>query len=317
MSQIGNIYNSYGNEFNIAIANTTSDNVMNAQHLPPSTIIVSAPVDKETNEDTGKYSLLVTGYDGVPARLTYCIKEGNGLRYENGCITLAIDNGTLFENAYGFLSANPELLSSDESISYIDGKISINIEGLPKASASSFGVAKVDGFTINSNYGEVSVNTSSLDMSDNRIPGICIGDDYTVTAYKGVLVPNVDNFAKCSNSTFGVAKANNESIKIEDGSFSIDLSYFNDQDYPGLSNVDMTTMKVSNGVISINADGLQKASAHVAGTVSLGNEFGINDNGQVFVKDQIEMSSYVIALENRISSINAELDTIEEKIQNA
>lgn len=317
MSQIGNIYNSYGHEFNIAIANTSSDNLMNAQYLPANTLIVAAEVDTESNEDIGKYSLVVTGYDGVPARLTYCIKEGNGLHYENGCMTLAIDNDTLSENAYGFLSANPELLTYDWSISYIDGRLCIDVEGLPRASANSFGVAKVDGFTIKSDYGVTTVDTSSLDMSADGIPGICIGDGITIVAHGGSLDANVDNFAKCTNSSFGVAKADNASIMSSYGSLSLDLAYFNDLNYPGLANVDMTTMKVSNGVISIDAEGLHKASASTHGTVKLGNEFGINDNGQAFVKDPIEVSSYVSSLENRISSINAELDAIEEEIQNA
>ena len=99
MSQLGYIYNSYGTQFNIAVANTYAFNILNSNsNLPTNTIIISAPYD---NKDIGSYSLLATDNDGNPVRLTYTIQEGNGLNYKDDHLEINIDNDTIIEKENG------------------------------------------------------------------------------------------------------------------------------------------------------------------------------------------------------------------------
>ena len=82
MSKLGYISNSYGKQFNISVANTYSYNVLNGSNLPVNSIIIASNVN-ENNNDTGSYSLIATDSVGSPVRLTYTIKEGNGLYYHS------------------------------------------------------------------------------------------------------------------------------------------------------------------------------------------------------------------------------------------
>ena len=64
MSKIGNIKLSYLNQFNIAFANTYSN--------------ISSNIN-ENFEDIGSYSMIATDNEGNSVRLSYCIKQCNGL----------------------------------------------------------------------------------------------------------------------------------------------------------------------------------------------------------------------------------------------
>ena len=98
MSKLGYIASSYGKQMNISIANTYSYNVLAGSNLPINSIIIASNID-ENNNDTGTYSLIATDNEGNPVRLTYTVKEGNGLYYntDKDYISLNIDNNVIIE----------------------------------------------------------------------------------------------------------------------------------------------------------------------------------------------------------------------------
>ena len=65
MSQLGNIKESFGKSFSIAVANTSSANISYNANLPKNTIIVSAQHNEE-NEDIVGTALFVTDNTGAP-----------------------------------------------------------------------------------------------------------------------------------------------------------------------------------------------------------------------------------------------------------
>ena len=81
-----------------------------------------------------------------PVRLTYTIKEGNGLYYssDDDTISLHIDNETIkdisLELTFDISSVN------DFNISNKD--ISINMNAIPNSSKNTFGIEKIDKKTI-------------------------------------------------------------------------------------------------------------------------------------------------------------------------
>ena len=97
MSKLGNIKESYGKQYSIATANAASYIVMNGSNLPKNSIIISSPIDNE-NEDMGTYSLIGVDNEGFPARLTYTIKEGNGIVTDNDILKIDIDDNTIKED---------------------------------------------------------------------------------------------------------------------------------------------------------------------------------------------------------------------------
>ena len=313
MSQIGNIYNSYGHEFNIAVANTTSENVLTAITLPPDMIIISTETNIETDEDTGKFSMIATDYEGTPVRLTYCMKEGNGLYSYNDVMSMHIDGVTIVES--DSMTIDPEELSFDDTIDKNqNGYIGINVDALPKASAKKFGTVKVDGFTVRASKEKISVDTSSLDLASGQMPGICIGDGSTIIANSGKVDVPVDNLIKCSDSSFGVFKVDDSSISSKEGVISLNQTYLISDSHIGLVKPDARTIISADGTLQINGNGLTKASNVSAGTVILGDEFGKNNAGQIYLKESISMTSYIDSLNSRISKINSDLDILEGEL---
>ncbi len=79
MTKLSDIKNIYGKQFSVAIANTYSYNVLKASNLPKNTIIITAPFDSYTYKDIDASSILITDSYGYCSRITYAIKQGNGL----------------------------------------------------------------------------------------------------------------------------------------------------------------------------------------------------------------------------------------------
>jgi len=89
MSKLGNVRQSYGKQFNAAIANTYGTYVLGGSNLPSNTLIVASPVS-QNNDDRGSYSLLITDYIGNPVRLTYTLREGTGMKYSDDTMRVNI-----------------------------------------------------------------------------------------------------------------------------------------------------------------------------------------------------------------------------------
>ena len=308
MSKIGNIMNSYGNSFEVAIANTYSYNVMNAIKLPPNTFIVASPFSN--NVDNGTYSLILTDSYGVPARITYCISEGNGLVYDD-VLSIHIDKSTIKETN-GSLKADIHEMF-DHTVN-LDKNPKPDVDYLNKISAKKHGVAKVDGSTIKSDNGEIYVETSSLDVASSGMKGILIGDGSKIMTSKGKMNLNVDNINHCDKSTYGVLKAENNSINISNGDISLNDKYFIGDSNIGLVKNDNNSITSTNGIFGINLSNFQKANASTAGTVKLGNEFVLNQNGQYSVNSFVDYANDINSMQNRIDSLNERIDNLADAI---
>ena len=147
MSKLCYVVSEYGKQFNIAVANTYSYNILNGSNLPAGSFIISSNVDDNGN-DTGSYAVFVTDANGNPVRLTYTIQQGNGLYYneEHDSLKLNIDNDTIIEGENGIKFNIKNHLSNDFVIE--GNKIYVNTTNIPDASSSMPGLASIDGTTI-------------------------------------------------------------------------------------------------------------------------------------------------------------------------
>lgn len=309
MTKVGNIISSYGAPFEIAIANAPSSAVLESYSLPANTMIIAAPAN-ESEEDAGTYSMILTDYNGEPTRLTYCIREGNGFYSEDDAISLHIDGETLMTTGSGELKADIEKLAST-NIAKRNGKLSIDLSLLPKSTESRLGTVKTDGFTLNSDNGMLSVNTANLDLASSIEHGICIGDGTTVSTSNGAIRIIESGLSRCTESTYGRLKADAVSTYTSDGVISIKHSYFLDDSAIGLVKPDGTTVKSANGVLSIDQNGLKKATFTQAGTVSLGPEFVKNSAGQYSLANATQIGEQISSIQERIDSANSRLDELD------
>ena len=312
MSRINNIKTSYGNSFEIAVANTYSYNVMNATSLLSNSIIFSSPKDNDGN-DIGAFSIMCTDNDGNPVRITYAVVEGNGLYADNDKLKLNLDK-SLQENLNGELSLKLENIV-DNTFSVDSKKIKLNIDSFPKASKTKLGIVKPDNLTIKANNGKINVDTSNLDLADNSIQGICIGDNITIKTINGNVELISNGLEKCSNTTYGVLKPDNVSIVSDNGTLSMNTAYLKNDDFGSLCKIDDSLVS-DEGTISININSLQKATYSTPGIVSLGNEFVVNQNGQVTLHAQSNLDSNINDLQSRIDSLDNRLTVIENAVLN-
>ena len=314
MSQLGNIYNSYGQQINIAVANTYSYNVASGVNLSRNTVIISSNVDEDGN-DTGTYSLFVTDNNGSPIRLTYNISQGNGLYYsqDGDYLSLYIDNDTLIsDNNQLKFNINNHL---GESFSYEGNKIELNELIIPNSSLQEFGISSIDGETINSDDDTIYVNTQALKYSNNSTStyGIAIGDGKTIITQNGKLLVNIESFNKASSDNLGFIKGDNSTVDINDGVISVitnKLNLGNSEQY-GIGKPDMNTIIFnSDRQITVNEDNLKIATSSTYGlskintdTISLNND-KISMKDYDFIKKSIsEYKNIYYEYKNEISKI--------------
>lgn len=309
MSKIGNISNYFGNNFDIAIANTTSENVMSASSLPQSSVILAVPFDRNSSEDVGPVSMLMTDYEGSIVRLTYCISEGNGLYNIDDMLKLQTDNDTLQENING-LSINVENLINDNSLIMINDKLSLNIDSLPYASDTTYGVSFIDELTLNTHGDTLYVDTMNLDLASTNLFGIAMGDNTTIYAEQGRLSILYDGLEKCTYNNFGLSRPDNMSTVSNNGVVSLRQEFFINDRNIGIVKVDGTTLSATNGIVSINKNNLKKASYTEAGILSLGNEFYVDSSGRTSLHVEA-LTQELNNIDNRIESLNEKLDNIE------
>ncbi len=310
MSKLGNIYNSYGKGFGVAIANTYSYNIENASNLPKSSLIISAPFDKNTYEDIDSHSLFATDYEGNPVRLSYSVSYENGLKYKDDMIQVSIDNITIKEKNKKFSLDVNNLI--DDNVLNGNNQITLNSQELTIASDTKYGVGKYDNYTTKENPdGSVFVDTESLDLATNQIYGIGIGDGNSISSNNGILYVNTNNLKKSSSNNLGIIKTDGTSIVSNNGTLSVNKNDLLKDDDFSLVKGDNSTVNIENGTISINIDKLQKASYNKLGTISFNSsQFFVDSNETIHVLDYDETNSNILDIISRINSANSQLDSI-------
>ncbi len=319
MSKLGYIYDSYGKQFNIAIANTYSYNILNGNNLPTNTIIIASDID-ENNKDTGSYSLIVTDNDGNPVRLTYTIKQGNGLYYntDKDYIEFKIDNDTIINSDNGLKFNIRNHLSND--FTYINwNNISINENNIPTASKNTLGISAVDGKTILSDNGVLSVNTSKLIYANNVTEqyGIVIGDNNSIFIDNGIIKLNVSSLNKSNENQFGIVIPDNQTVVSNNGILSVvteNLDMASENNY-GISKPDNDTIVLEDNRLTVKEEHLPIATDFSYGISKIDiNTININENNMISMKDYDYIMSSIdkfrelsIKYNNQINDFNTQL----------
>lgn len=322
MAKLGYIYNSYGKQFNIAIANTFSYNVLNGGNLPKNSLIISSPYDDEVG-DLGLYSLIATDYEGNAVRLSYCISEGNGLVYdnENDCISLNIDEKSIIDTKDG-LKFDITYFIDNNTIKIEDDKICVNTYALPIASNTSFGVAKIDDDTIKTSNGKIYVNTTALDSADNGsyVYGIGRGDEKTIDTNYGKFRAVTENLGKANGETKGIAKADNFTTYIEDSKLKVDISKLE----RGISNKygivkgDEETIKIQNEMLTAITENLQKSSESNFGISKIdGKSIKLNSEGAIYMDSYDTLINKIDEYRELKQNYDAKINDIREEIKNS
>ena len=309
MTKLNDIYNSYGKSFSTIVANTYSGNILSSLSLPESSLIIASPYDRESEEDVGPHSLIVTDFEGSPVRLTYDIQEGNGLNFRDDSIGLDIDGTTIVEED-GVIKATLASIVDNRTMTVAGNTVKANPEMLDKASASVLGLAKVDGTTMKSSNGVITVDTSSLDYATDTLAGIIKPDSNTVASSSGVLSVNSSALSRGSNSTYGMLKVDGSTLKSSNGTVYATHESFKDlrSGDNRLVKADGITLTQSNGVISVNEDSIPYASTSTIGKVRLDqSSVTIDSNGKVHPKNYEESFAYIY-------DYGEALDTIDERI---
>ena len=265
MSKLGYIYDSYGKQFNISIANTYSYNILSGSNLPINSFIICSNID-DNGKDTGTYSLIATDNYGNPVRLTYTIKEGNGLYYneKNDYIELNIDNDTIIETNNGLSFDIKNHLNKD--FIYVNSKnITINKDNIPNSSVNTLGISAVDGKTIIADNGILLVDTSKLTYSNNATNqyGTVIGDNNTIFIDNGTIKLNLNNLNKADGEQYGIATVDNYTVNVKNGIMSVVTENLNiaTENSLGISKPDFNTIVLNEDEqITVNENNLQIAS---------------------------------------------------------
>ena len=322
MSKLSYIHSSYGKPFSIAVANTTSYNVMSATYLPSNTLIIASPIDSLTYEDIGAHSLIVTDFNGTPVRLTYEILAKNGLiENKDGSIELKIDNQTIKENINGELYANLSYFVNSNGFELSNGKLSITTATMHKATDKNYGVFKVDGKTILANNGKIYVNTSSLDYANDnsQVFGIVSSESSTIKTKNGVLRADATKLSKTSPTNRGILKADGNLVNANDGKLSFSYTRLNMSSNTtyGLSSVDATTIvENTDQSISLNVNGLRKASSVNFGIVKGDGITTSIDNGTLTVNNYSQLQNAIMHIGEQITELNLRIADINNEIEN-
>lgn len=319
MSSIGYIYNSYGTQFNIAIANTYSYNVLSGNNLPVNTIIIASNID-ENNKDTGTYSLLATDNSGKPVRLTYTIKQGNGFETDSenkDVIYLNIDNDTIIEDSNG-LRINISQFKND--IVYVDNnKFTINTNKITNSSINRRGIAVTDNISLNSDENTIFVNTEKLQYANNQTLsyGIITGSDDIIKINNGIVSIDENQLPRATEDTFGVAKADEYTLSIKDNDIRVNtenLDYSSENTF-GIIGIDNDKIISDNGILSVKSSSLQNANDIIPGLVKIDNNtITTNENGFITIPEYNNFINNLSELNNDLLTEINSLDEIKNEI---
>lgn len=321
MSKLGNIYNSYGNQFSISIANTYSYNVLNGSNLPNNTIIISSNINDKL-EDTGTYSLIVTDYEGTPIRLSYTIQQGNGLSVNDDILYLDIDNKTIKTSSYNSLYIDLTYLIDNSTITYTNNVLSVNVDNIKIADEDNKGILRVDGKTISSDEGKLYVQTSNLEYSNNlsNIYGIFTSESDSLIISNGIVSIDTESLDKCNENEFGIARCDENTLTIEeDGNINLDIDNLD-----RASNDKFGTIKCSDtieinqdGEIQVNTNNLNKSSFYSDGIIKIDNDTVILDESgkYISIKDYNKILNDIEKISNSVDNTYKELNKIETNLR--
>ena len=320
MSKLGNIYNSYGSQFNVAIANTYSSNILNGNNLPSNSIIISSPID-ENGDDIGSYSLIISDSNGNPVRLTYTIQEGNGLIYDNDSIKLNIDTNTITDNNHN-IGININSIIDNSTIKNQGTYLYIDKDNLKKCSENEFGTFIVDGKTILSVDGTLTIDTNNLDFAnkDNLQYGVGIGDGNTIISNNGVFSVNTNNLKLATENNYGVLYTGSSEVNIDNGVVSINtdvLPLASNNDY-GIVKPDDNTLYINeNNQLALNDQNLIKADVNKLGTFKYDpNTLDVDKDGYLSVKNINNFDNSISKIDDNINKIKKEIKDIDYLLKN-
>ena len=319
MSELGNIYLSYGTQFNVSIANTYSYNVLSGSNLPVNSLIISSPVN-EINNDIGTYSLLVTDIEGNPVRLTYTIKEGNGLGSDEknkDIIYLKIDDDTIKDTNNGIAV---DLSSFDNNIIYIkDNKFLVDTSKINNIASDSRGIAKPDNKTIKNDNTKIFVNTEKLTYSNNATNqyGILSNSDGIISINNGVISLNENNIPKAKTGVYGTIKADEYTITIQNAEPIVkteNLNYCNQNSF-GIVSVDEDKILANSGELSVNTQSLNKANVDTLGILNIDNNtISINENDSITIPEYNILFDEIYSIEEEMNNNINSLENIKNDI---
>ena len=313
MSKIGDIYNSYGSQFNVSIANTYSYIVLSGNNLPANSFIIASNTN-EDNDDTGTYSVLLTDYQGNPVRLTYTIQEGNGLIYDNDSLKLKTD--FTFDNSTYNLSIDINTLIDNKTITFNKNTLSINTSNLNVADENNIGIIKVDGKTITSDEGKIFVQTQNLEYANNdsNMYGVFSSDDDGIDINNGIVSVNATQLRKCDENKFGVAKCDEYTLYMNNGIRlnSENLDKVSDKNYGITKGSD--TIDINDGIMKVT-DNLPIGSSTTNGILSFdGITIIKNNNEQLSINNYKEFLDSLSKIEDDTNKIFNELKGIKQNI---
>ena len=313
MSRINDINKYYGSEFNIAIANTWSSYVMQANGLPVNTIIITSPYDNDTYEDLGVHSILMTDSYGEVARITYSLCCGNGLKFENDAVKLAVDEDFL-DSTSNELSLNVSKIIDNASVKFDNGILSSNVKVLQTASKDRFGIISVDGYTVKSNKGKIYVDTENLDLSDNNSSSFGIVSSTNgspVTISNGTISIDSSKIQKSSSNDFGISKCDGVSVSNNNGTLKTTLSNLQkcSNSTFGLVKEDNISIKSNNGVLTADFSSVNNLLIKVDGVTTM-----VDNNGFLTINDSVSISNSLATINSQIESLNERIATVEEHI---
>lgn len=313
MSSLGNIRLSYGKQFNIAIANTYSNIVLAGSNLPANAIIISSNID-ESLQDTGSYSIIATDNYGSPVRLTYCIKQGNGLITDDenkDVIILNIDNSTI-KNIQGGLHIDLSSINEND-IHVNDNKLEVNNDLIDIAATTNRGILAIDGKTIMVDD-TLFINTDNLKYSNNETLsyGIISSSDNIMKIDNGIISVEESNIPHAGEDSIGIATADDRTLTLSENMFNVNtdlLDKAKDDEF-GIISVDDNKIKSDKGILYVNTDNLKKATVSEKGIVSVdGHSIKSDGESKISVINYDEMLN---SLEKLINNINDEYKSLDD-----
>lgn len=312
MSKLGYISQSYGKQFNAAIANTYGTYVLGGSNLPSNTIIISSPVS-QNNDDRGSYSLLITDYIGNPVRLTYTIREGTGMKYSDDAIRVNIDNYTIIDSN-NRLSADLSKLVDNKTVIYKDDMIFIDKSQLDIVSPSSVGLFMINETNIKSENNKLFVDTNEIQHANENVPGTVIGDGITINTIQGVMSVIEDNLPHATDDNYGFARGNGSTFIVNDGVMSILTENLDTclEDRSGIVTADNKTIVFnSDNELTIDTQELDKATVSSIGVFKYDPLVFSMNEGILSVANYSEIQNYINNLNLKLVEINQKTEDID------
>lgn len=314
MSKLGYIQKSYGTNLEFGIANTYGYNILSGSNLPVNSIIIASPVD-ENNNDLGSYTLLATDYTGNPVRLTYTIKEGNGIEYSDDSIKVKIDNNTIIEKEK-VLTANIESLIDNHTVIYDKNEISLNVDNLNKANQNTAGIFKIDNNTLKISDNVLFADTSTLNYSNpnNDVAGTVIGDNNIITVNQGKITLNQDKLTKADNDKYGVVIGTKGAVTVEEGIISIDTESlsFCTEETPGIVSVDNESIYINNDdELTVETEKLDKVTPSSFGVFKYDNNTFEMNEGTLKIKNYDNFNEFISSLKTKEDKLQKQITDID------